>query len=97
MQTKTEQIKQNNTTIKPKALAHESQDTQSKQALPTTAIDESADERRDLLADQNSLNALKARINKAHDSFTWTKPNSSQSTNENTEPPELNRQPAFRR
>lgn len=96
MQTKAEDAAQNSPTIKPKELTQVSH-TQREQMQPAVSSNELANERCDLLADKNSLNALKARINLAHASFPWTTPNNQQTTGEESNPPELIRQPALRR
>ena len=92
-----ELLEHNKLTIKPKESAQESLAPKSKDTLSTTMTDESASEARDLLIYQNSLNALKAQINKTHDSFAKTNSTNNQSPNTNDNLPELHRQPAFRR
>ncbi|MFJ1269314.1 hypothetical protein ACD661_12170 [Legionella lytica] len=97
MQTKAEDATRNSPAIKPKELTQISPYPQREHTQPAASSNELANERCDWLADKNSLNALKARINAAHDSFTWTKPNNKQSTSEESNPPELVRQPALGR
>lgn len=99
MQTRTENTPQNKPTITPRELAQENQDTKGKQIQPTDSVNELAEEGYNLLAAQISLNALRAQIDKAHNSFfTPTKPINSQSASSNEAlAPELKRQSAFRR